>query len=255
MVYPGHDSCGKCGLRLTWSQGQPSTYAAWCPQCRAVVYPEHEACRNCGTRLDWSQYKKAVEVTKTAEVLKAGRAATAVEDKPSGKRAGDIVSWLVAVPLIAIVLFLAFIYLSPAYDMYVVTSESMRPAINMGDLIVTGPAGGNIKPGTVVTYEQGKTLVTHRVVSTKDGKLVTKGDAVEDPDPSPISLAQVKGVYLFKIPSVGYLANFLRTKLGWFLIVILPAIFLLGLIFWEIVKEVLKKPQKRLDAEISAQRR
>lgn len=139
--------------------------------------------------------------------------------------------------------------------MFLVKSESMVPAINMGDLIITGPVNGTVRPGTVVTYARGEVLVTHRVISIKDKKLVTKGDAVEDPDPGSITMSQVRGIYLFKIPSLGYLANFMHTKLGWFIVVIVPSILLLGLIFYEIAKEVLKKPQRRLYTESYTQRR
>jgi signal peptidase I len=78
---------------------------------------------------------------------------------------------------------LAFIYFSPGYNLYLVRSESMEPAINMGDLIITGPLdgpiNGEIRPGTVVTYEYKKELVTHRVKSIEGAALVTQGDAVE----------------------------------------------------------------------------
>jgi len=147
--------------------------------------------------------------------------------------------------LIVVVLFLALVYISPDYDMFLVRSESMVPAINMGDLIITGPVNGTVRPGTVVTYARGAMLVTHRVISVNGDSLVTKGDAVEDPDPGPVTMSQVRGIYLFKIPSLGYLANFMHTKFGWFIVVIVPTLLLLGLIFREIVKEVLKKPQGR----------
>ena len=116
---------------------------------------------------------------------------------------------------------LAFIYFTPGYNLYLVRSESMKPAINMGDLIITGPlngpVNGEVKPGTVVTYEYQKELVTHRVKSIEGTALVTQGDAVEDPDPWSVAMSSVKGIYLFKIPYVGYVTNFVQTKLGWFL--------------------------------------
>jgi signal peptidase I len=239
---------------LDWSQWYSSTNAALCPRCRSVVYLGQNTCHNCGTWLDWNQYKKSAESTRT-EPVETAKVATAVAEKPKDKSIASFISWLVAVPLVLFIIFLVFVYLSPDYDMHMVTSESMVPAIKLGDLIITGPITGRIKPGTVVTYKRGETLVTHRVISIKDGKLVTKGDAVEDPDAAPVALSQVQGVYLFKIPSLGYLANFMHTKLGWFLVVILPSILLLCLIFYEIAKEVRKMPQRRPYTESYAQRR
>ena len=136
---------------------------------------------------------------------------------------------------------LAFIYFMPGYNLYLVRSESMTPAIMMGDLIITGPmnstVNGEVKPGTVVTYEYKKELVTHRVQSINGNTLVTKGDAVEDPDPWTVTMSDVRGIYLFKIPFVGYLLNFIHTKLGWFLMIIIPGALL---VLW-ITKDILKE--------------
>ena len=94
--------------------------------------------------------------------------------------------WLVSIVLGLVVAGLTFIYFSPGYDLRLVRSESMRPAVNMGDLIITGPVNGPIngelKPEMIVTYEYSKELITHRVQSIDGTTLVTKGDAVEDPD-------------------------------------------------------------------------
>lgn len=67
--------------------------------------------------------------------------------------------------------------------------------------------------------------------------LVTKGDAAEDADPWAVSVSDVKGVYLFKIPYVGYMTSFIRTKLGWFLMIIVPAALLVGWLTRDIIKE------------------
>ena len=140
---------------------------------------------------------------------------------------------------------LAFLYFSSGYNLYLVRSESMRPAINMGDLIITGPLNGpingEIEPGTIVTYEYKKQLVTHRVEAIDGKTLVTKGDATEDPDPWLVTLSDVKGVYLFRIPYVGYLTNFVQTKRGWFLTVVIPGALLVLWLTRDIVKEALSE--------------
>ncbi len=153
-----------------------------------------------------------------------------------GKRAVKIFVRTVSIILGLIVAALAFVFFSPDYDLYFVRSESMKPAINMGDLMIVGPAGDGdgIKPGVIVTYELGKNLITHRVLSVDGDTLITKGDANEDPDPRPVQLSQVKSRYLFKIPYIGYLNSFVRTRLGWFLVIILPAMVLVGFIVKEI---------------------
>jgi signal peptidase len=149
-----------------------------------------------------------------------------------------VLSWLVTIVLALIIAGFAFLYFSPDYNMRLVRSESMVPAINMGDMIITGPPGDNIQPGTIITYHRGEELVTHRVVSVQGDTLIAQGDAVEDPDPWPVSLSDIEGVYIFKIPYIGYIANFISTKLGWFLVIILPAAALVAFLVWDIFKEL-----------------
>jgi signal peptidase len=154
--------------------------------------------------------------------------------------------WTVSIILGLIVTALAFVFFSPDYDIYFVRSESMKPAINIGDMVVVGPAGavGGIKPGDIVTYESGTNLITHRVLSVDGETLITKGDANEDPDSSPVQFSQVKSRYLFKIPYVGYLISFVQTRLGWFLAIILPALALVGFIVKDIIKEAVKNKNR-----------
>jgi len=148
-----------------------------------------------------------------------------------------VLGWIISIALALAVGSFVFIYFSPDYAIYLVRSESMTPAIYMGDLIITGPLNGEVKPGTIVTYEYKKELVTHRVQSTKGEILITKGDAVEDPDPWLVTVSDVRGIYMFKIPYVGYLTSFVQTKLGWFLAIIIPAALLVCWLAKDIVKE------------------
>jgi signal peptidase len=149
--------------------------------------------------------------------------------------------WTVSIILGLIVAALAFVFFSPDYSLYIVRSGSMAPAINTGDAVIVGPAvTGGIKPGVIITYQIGKTLITHRVLSVDDNTLITKGDANKAPDPSPVLLSQVQSRYLFRIPYVGYAAGFVRTRIGWFLAIILPSLVLVGFIVKDIIKEALK---------------
>lgn len=128
----------------------------------------------------------------------------------------------------------------------------MQPAINMGDMIITGPPGGEVEPGTIITYHRGEELVTHRVIAVEGDTLVTQGDAVEDPDPWPVTLSDIEGIYLFKIPYIGYIANFISTKLGWFLVIILPATALVAFLVRNIFKELgRKKEPERSPAKVN----
>ena len=156
---------------------------------------------------------------------------------------GKLMSRFVITVLGLVIAGLTFVYFMDGYNLYLVRSESMRPAINMGDLIINGPLdgpiNGEVKPGTIVTYQYQKENITHRVQSIDGKTLVTKGDATEDPDPWSVVMSDVRGIYLFKIPYVGFVTTFVRTKIGWFLTIIIPAALLVGWLAKDIVKEAL----------------
>ena len=129
-----------------------------------------------------------------------------------------------------------FLFLSPDYEAQVVRSESMKPTLNMGDVVIVGPVKGQLKPGTIISYERGGELVIHRVIEVDGRYIQTKGDAVEDPDPWEVSLADVEGVFVFKVPYLGFLSSFVRTSVGWGVLVILPAVLLIGYFMRDIFK-------------------
>lgn len=148
--------------------------------------------------------------------------------------------------LILIVIVLALIAILPGYDIYMVRSDSMKPIFSSGDVIITGPVegllSGDLVPGKVITFDKDKkTRITHRLIEINGDTLQTKGDALEDPDPFTVKMSQVTGIYLFKIPYVGYLTSTIRTKMGWYLLIIVPAMALVSLIIKDILKEAFKK--------------
>ena len=164
-------------------------------------------------------------------------------------KAMKITSWIVTSVLVLFIAGLGFIHFVPGYSFSLVRSGSMTPAINVGAVIITRPASGagvdgNIKPGAIVMYMHDSELITHRIVSVNGSTLVMKGDALEHPDPWPVGVSSVQGVYLFKIPYIGYVMNFLRTKLGWFLAIIIPAAGIVGLLVKDILKEAFRDEKK-----------
>lgn len=121
----------------------------------------------------------------------------------------------------------------------------MTPTIHVGDMIVTRPTvEADVHPGTIVLYQHSNDMITHRVLSVNGDIVTTKGDALEHSDPWTVHVSDVKGIYLFKLPYLGYAINFARTKLGWFLAIIIPTMFILGLLIKDILKEAFKDEKK-----------
>ena len=126
------------------------------------------------------------------------------------------------------------------HAVYRVSSGSMVPYLNVGDIIICKECDPmSLKEGDVVTYD-GKSgefagkRVTHRVVkepfvNPDDGKyyLVTKGDdnPVED---SPISVSQVTGIMVGKLDWLKALYDFFITPWGLLTIIALIIIAFFG---------------------------
>lgn len=142
---------------------------------------------------------------------------------------------------------LAAVFFATGGRMYVVRSGSMAPVINAGDLAFVAPAnslwGATPKMGSIITYRLSTIVVTHRVVAVNAEGYITKGDANEDPDGIPVERSQVMGRYLFKLPGAGYVNNYIRTRTGWLLCIIIPSAALMGLIVKDILKEAFKKEE------------
>lgn len=105
----------------------------------------------------------------------------------------------------------------------VVLSGSMEPELSVNDLIIVSDAD-SYERNDIVVYQEGRTLVVHRIISIDGETVVTKGDAnnVED---APIQLSAIKGKVIFHIPFVGNIVGALKTPVG--TLAILVAIVLL----------------------------
>lgn len=99
-------------------------------------------------------------------------------------------------------------------ELFVVTSGSMSPSIDAGDLVVVDARTGSSssgRPGDVITFRRRSDpplFVTHRVVSATratDGsaEFVTKGDSNPVPDGARVHLSDVVGKVEFVVPFAG----------------------------------------------------
>lgn len=97
-----------------------------------------------------------------------------------------------------------------SYTFFQIGSNSMAPAITTNDLIVVKLLDDDIKAGDIITYEDGDTLVTHRVQSVNQTGYVTKGDANMEQDRA-ILKDQVVGKVIKILPQYGVWFKVLTT--------------------------------------------
>ena len=109
----------------------------------------------------------------------------------------------------------------------------MEPTIMTGDLIITKSYDGKseLKEGDVIAFfameENTKIIKTHRIKSvlTVNGmtSYVTKGDNNTGEDPQQVAPGDIISVWNgTRLPVLGTILTFLKTKVGFFICIILP---------------------------------
>lgn len=107
---------------------------------------------------------------------------------------------------LACLLAWSLVPLAAGYRPNLVTSDSMRPAIAAGDVVLTRRSdAAHVRPGAVALVRDASrdAHVLHRVRSVDEGWVVTQGDANPTPDAAPVALADVEGVGRIVVPFVG----------------------------------------------------
>ena len=94
----------------------------------------------------------------------------------------------------------------------VVLSGSMEPTFATGDLIVVRERE-DIAVDDIVVYQQGGSLVVHRVIAIDGDKITTRGDANNVAD-EPIERSAVKGTVWFWIPKLGNAVSVIKSPVG-----------------------------------------
>ena len=105
------------------------------------------------------------------------------------------------------------------YGMSVVLSGSMESRLSVDDLVII-KATDNYN----VIFQDGNSLVIHRIIEIDGDTVTTKGDANNTAD-EPINKSQIKGVLVYDIAGLGAVVNILKQPVSVF--IILAAAFLL----------------------------
>lgn len=113
----------------------------------------------------------------------------------------------------------------------VVFTGSMQPAIPVGSVILVKPVDTNaLKEGDIICFKKThqEQSITHRIVEITYKGFITKGDTNEDPDPFMVERKDVIGRIVFTIPYLGYLSYFVKTPIGFTLLIVVPAIIVIA---------------------------
>ena len=102
-------------------------------------------------------------------------------------------------------------------QVYNVVTGSMEPTIPVGSLIIvedTDPV--DLTEGDIIAYSGGESVISHRVVENHviSGEVVTKGDANEVNDASPIPYDNIIGKVRWHIPIIGQYMSLLSSMMA-----------------------------------------
>lgn len=150
--------------------------------------------------------------------------------------------------LVPVVLFIFVTSRSPMLfniRSYVVMTGSMKPTLPVGSMVFTSPKPA-YKVGDIITFQRGNITVTHRIHNIIDGHITTKGDANNTVDSQTITQSDIIGRDIIIIPFIGRVSGFIKTPLGFILLLGVPTLLFVAYEFWQIKKEFEKMVEKRV---------
>lgn len=128
------------------------------------------------------------------------------------------------------------------YKVFVVISGSMEPNIHVGDIVITKNVdASDIKVGDVITFNNDKYTITHRVIDIIQNEEIyykTKGDHNSVADKDLIKYNNIEGVCKFRIEKIGVI--FMHSK------AIIRAIIIVCILYL-IFKIIDRKKEMRLE--------
>ncbi len=158
-----------------------------------------------------------------------------------------------------LLLYVAFALLIPGaslfgrYQYYVILTGSMRPTIEVGDVVFVNhrTSLSSIESGDIVAFYADVTadgendVVVHYVhdVDRSNGTFTTRAENTTTPDPWTLSESDLVGVYSMRVPRIGRFLLFAQTTLG--RIVIAVDIALIYVIYRLWIKDKDKEESKK----------
>ena len=127
--------------------------------------------------------------------------------------------YIIKLLVIIVILFFTSLVLGIGrYRIITVTSESMEPNIYRGDAVIIKKVSSikEIEKEKIIAYQKDNNFVMHRVINVEKINnsyiYTTKGDNNNMVDDYKLSLDNVYGIYVYRIPYIGYPSIWFREK-------------------------------------------
>ena len=150
------------------------------------------------------------------------------------KKALDIITTTLLIVVIIFAVLLVGVRLF-GLEPYTVISGSMEPEYHVGSLIyVKKTTVDELEVNMPITYHmENGIVVTHRIIevitdeNTGAVKYVTKGDANDDIDGTPVTFERIIGRPVFHIPVLGYISYFVQNPPGIYIAILVIALLMM----------------------------
>ena len=146
-----------------------------------------------------------------------------------------------------------------------VQTDSMEPTFSAGDMIIDEVItdAADLEVGDVITYwtiiEGQQVLNSHRITSITDYEnylyFDTKGDNNTIGDSTGVHQNDIVGRYLFKIPGLGTLVDFLSTGTGFLIVIVVPVFIFFVFQIMEFSKALMAYQREKMRLQILAEQK
>lgn len=160
-----------------------------------------------------------------------------VESIKKRKKRIELIKKIIAVILIILVYNLILVFISSdtfnngirifGYKAYIITSTSMEPSINLGDVVITRKCKEDkLQTGDIITFKTENEIITHRILKIEDNGLlpktyITKGDNNNIEDIEKVTYSNIEGKSVIIIPYLGKIIMIIDNKIIILIIVLI----------------------------------
>lgn len=148
--------------------------------------------------------------------------------------------------LVGGLLLVSTLPISGNYEVKIVLSGSMEPAISVGSIIIVKPTD-TYEIGDVITFGKDDRVnipTTHRITEMRvvagETRYITKGDANSDADFKEVTDGEILGKVLLDVPWLGFLLDMAKKPIGFIILIGIPA----SAIILDEVKKIYKEAKK-----------
>ena len=129
----------------------------------------------------------------------------------------------------------------------------MEPEIMTGSVVFSTLKNEEVNKGDIVVFkspDNEEITVIHRVMDINGEEYTTKGDNNENEDSWVLFKSNILGTVIFTIPYLGYVIDFMKTPLGFGLVLGIPALILIISFIKRIKDGINDEVEKRTEEEV-----